>query len=300
LATALLLGGASFTTGAFIAAGQPETVVRDYFAALQRGDAAAALGYGARPTGSTTMLTSTFLAKQNAAGPIQALAVNRVRREGDRAQVDVTYTLGLSAHPTRVDDTVAVVRSGHGWRLTRTTVTEQVAAGGGSDLARFAGFAVPDGEYPMFPGAVPVTYSTPNLMLAPTHRVVTFNDGGLLLVDATVSPAGRAALTDAITGGLRACLNGDSRTQYLCPEPDSGVAVPGSLRGRLTGPVGKALDYQLAGTGAEITVTGDVPVAASYRRLDVNDVPSTVTTKTDTVEAHAYATKPNAYWWVSE
>ncbi|HKN98738.1 MAG TPA: hypothetical protein VJX10_16585, partial [Pseudonocardiaceae bacterium] len=198
LATALLLGGLSVAAGAYVAEAQPGTVVLAYFAAVQRGDAAAALGYGARPAGSAALLTPAILAAQNAAGPIQDVAVRHVRRTGDRAAVDVTYTVGFATGPVTVADTVPVVRAGHGWRLAHSAVPQELSAGDGSDLARLAGFAVPDGTYPMFPGAVPVTYITPNLAPAPGSRVVSFDDGGLVSVDATVSRTGRAALATAV------------------------------------------------------------------------------------------------------
>lgn len=300
LATAILLGGAVVAAGAYTSAAQPETVVVAYFAALQRGDAAAALGYGALPAGSTTLLTPAVLAAQNIQGPIQSVTVHRVRRNGNRAQVDVTYTVGIVGHPVTVADTVPVVRAGHGWRLVESAVAQELGPGGGSDLARFAGFAVPDGDFSMFPGAVPVTYLTPNLVLAPHSQVASFNNGGLLLVDATVSPAGRAALTSAVTAALRSCLTGRSATQHLCPAPHPGVAVPGSLRGRLTGSVGHALTVQFPGSDSEIEVSGDVPVTGSYRRLDVNDIATSVTTTTVPVDAHAYATNLNTIWWADK
>lgn len=300
LATAILLGGTAVTAGAYTADAQPQTVVLAYFAALQRGDAATALGYGARPEGSGALLTASVLAAQNAAGAIQNVTVDRVRRTGDRAEVDVTYTVGYAVDPVVVDDTVPVVRAGHGWRLVTSAVPQQIAQGGGSDLARMVGFALPEGDFPMFPGAVPVTYVTPTLALAPGSRVVSFNEAGLLLVDAAVSRTGRATLTAAVVTTLRSCLSGRSATQYLCPTPNSAVAVPGSLRGRLTGSIDEALVFRLPGVDGEISVSGNVSVAASYQRLDVNDIVSKDTTEVVPVDAHAYATKPEAVWWVDE
>ncbi|HEX3648203.1 MAG TPA: hypothetical protein VHV49_07235 [Pseudonocardiaceae bacterium] len=293
LATALLLASGSIAVGAYTADAQPETVVLAYFAALHRGDAAAALGYGPRPPGSTALLTPAILAAQNATGPIQDVAVRHVRRTGDRATVDVTYAVGS----VPVADTVPVRRAGRGWRLAHSAVPQDVSAGDGSDLARLAGFAIPNGNYPMFPGAVPVTYRTPNLAPAPGSRVVSFDDGGLVAVDATVSPAGRAAVASAVTAALRSCLAGRSATQHLCPAPHPGVAVPGSLRGRLTGSVARALRYQVRGTDGEIRATGTIPVAASYQRLAVDDVVSTRTTGTIAVTADSYGTQPGTIWW---
>ncbi|HEY1572801.1 MAG TPA: hypothetical protein VGG05_15770 [Pseudonocardiaceae bacterium] len=297
LATALVLGGGSVAAGAYTADAQPETVVLAYFTALQRGDAAGALGYGPRPVGSTALLTAAILAAQNATGPLQDVRVENVQRDPDSARVEVAYTVGFAAGPVTVDDTVPVVRDGHGWRLAHSAVSQYVAAGDGSDLARFAGFAVPDGDFPMFPGAVPVTYRTPNLTLAPGSRVASFDDGGLVSVDGTVSTAGRKAIAATVTSALAACLTGRSATQHLCPAPHPGVAVPGSLRGRLIGPVQPALRFQLRGAAGEIGVTGNVPVAASYRRLDVNNVATTQATTMVPVTVSAYVGEPMTIWW---
>jgi hypothetical protein len=295
LATALTLGGTSVAVGAYTADGQPDTVVRAYFAALQRGDAAAALGYGAVPSGPTGLLAPAVLAAQNSIGPIQDVVVRGVRRAGDSARVFVTYTVDLRSGPVAVSDTVPVARHGHGWRLVRSAVPESIRPGGASALASVAGSAVPTGVVPMLPGAVPVSYDSPNLELAAASRVVRFADSGVLPVDAAVSAAGRAAIASGVRVALAACLAGRSVVQALCPVPDAVAGVPGSLRGSLTGPV--TLSFQVDLPDGVITVHGSAPVAGMYQRLDDDNIPSTQTVRSTGLSADVAATTPGTVRW---
>ncbi|HEX5403217.1 MAG TPA: hypothetical protein VFX16_13030 [Pseudonocardiaceae bacterium] len=287
LAVALTLGGTAVALGAYTADGQPATVVREYFAALSRGDAAAALGYGTVPAGPTGLLAASTLAAQNSLGPMRDMVVHGVRQHGDTAQVFVTYTVGLRSGPVEVSDTVPVRRHGHGWRLVGSAVGERISPGAGSALAAMAGSAVPTGEFPMFPGAVPVTYNSPDLTLAPDSSVVRFADGGQLSVDAEVTLIGRAAITPAVRGALTACLAGTAANEERCPVPDAVAGVPGSLRGGLTGQ--PALSFQVAGSAGVITVRGSVPVAGTYQELDENNIARTRTVTSTRLSA----------WWVS-
>lgn len=296
LAVAVTLAGVSFAIGAYTAVTRPDAVVLDYFAALGRGDAAGALGYGPAPHGPKGLLTSAVLADQNAAGPIENVGVLRVRQRGATARVDVTYTVALRSGPLVVADTVPVVRQGRGWRLVWTAVTERVRPGNGSELAAFAGAAVPEGEVPMFPGAVPVTYDTPLLTAAPDHRVVRFaDDGGALPVDAMVSPAGRATLGDTVAASLAACLAGRSRTEELCPTPNGDAGVPGSLRGTLDGPA--SLTFAVPSAGGRIEISGTVPVRGTFQRLDDDNIAASQVVRATPVSGFSYATRPGSVWW---
>jgi hypothetical protein len=295
LATALTLGGAAVAVGAYTADAQPDTVVRAYFAALRRGDAAGALGYGTVPAGPGGLLGQAVLAAQRAAGPIEGLVVRGVRRSGDTAEVSITYTVDLRSGPAAVSDTVPVVRHGHGWRLVRSAVLERIRPGSGSVLAAVAGSAVPSGEFPMFPGAVPVGYDSPNLEPAPESRVVRFAGSGSLPVNAAVSAAGRAAIAPAVRVALAACLAGRSATQPLCPLPDAAAGVPGTLRGRVTGPV--SLSFQVDTVDGEIGVHGTAPVVGTYQHLDDNNIVSRETVRSTGLNAHCAAATPGTLRW---
>jgi len=97
---------------------------------------------------------------------------------------------------------------------------------------------VPTGDYPMFPGAVPIIYHTPNLEADSSSRVVRFAGTGDMQLNAQVTAAGRKSIVPAVQAALAACLAGHGAPQPLCPVPDPETAVPGSLRGRMTGKPG--------------------------------------------------------------
>ncbi|HEX4704618.1 MAG TPA: hypothetical protein VH352_20995 [Pseudonocardiaceae bacterium] len=297
LATAVTMAGASLAAGAYIGAASPETVVRAYFAALAAGDAAGALGYGTVPGGRRDLLTADALAAQNAVAPITGLAVWTGHRAGDNALVDVTYVLDLPSGRTSVSDAVPVVRQGHGWRLVRSAVAKIVRPGNGSMLATFAGAAIPSGAYPMFPGAVPVSYETPILQPDADSSVVRFTDLGDLEVTASVSRAGQAAIASSLKAALAECLAGRSRAEALCPVPDRDKSVPGSLRGTTNGTsVGPPLLTVQTATG-KIGITEEANVHAKYQRLDENNLSTTSTVQSVGLYAHCYATVPGVIVW---
>jgi hypothetical protein len=297
MAVLVLLGGASVATGAVLSGGSPETVVRGYFAALADGDAAGALGYGQVPPGRHTLLTPAVLAAQNSFGQVQDLAIRHVVVAGSTAEVDVRYTVALRTGPVRVSDAVHLVRRDSGWRLLRSAVPVRLAAGNGRELASIAGAALPGGRVLMFPGAVPVGFDTPNLLLAAGSRVLRFADSGYLNVGAAVSPAGRRAIVPALIAALRACLAGRAAAEELCPLPDSAAGVPGSLRGRVFGEPTLTLRVQSA--DGRIDIRADVPVYAAYQQLDDNNLASSQSVETASVSAFCYASSPAAVSWVT-
>jgi hypothetical protein len=307
LAVALTLAGSSLAVGAYAADAMPGTVVRAYFAALQRGDAAAALGYGVVPedpiiadtdiSAQHDLLTPGVLAAQNAVAPIEAFAVRRVHQSGHTANVDVTYTIDPPSGRQVVFDTVPVERHGHGWRLQETAVPEILNPGPGSGLASIAGSAVPSGQYDLFPGVLPVRYDTPNLQLGASSRVVRFFDSGTFSVDAEVSAAGRKAIAPSVDAALSACLAGQSAAQPLCPVPDVDASVPGSLRGKPTGSAARTMMLRVDSLDGEIHIGGSAPVSATYQALNENNIVSTATTRTTPLSGYCYATTAQIVRW---
>ncbi len=300
LATAVMLAGASIAVGAYQGAGDPATVVRSYFAAVAAGDAAGALGYGDLPAGRRDLLTADVLAAQNAVAPISDLIVLRVQHSGaNLATVDIGYTLDFASGPTIVVDTVALSRHGHDWRLASSAVAERVSPGNGSTLATFAGATVPTGDYGMFPGAVPITYHTPNLEADSSSRAVRFAGTGSMQVDAQVTAAGRKAIAPAVNAALAACLAGKGAPQALCPVPDPETAVPGSLRGRTTGKAGAGLQLIVTSSDGEIDISEEATVSGIYQSLDENNLASAVTVKSVGLRAHSFATTPGKIVWAT-
>jgi hypothetical protein len=300
LATAVTLAGASITVGAYQAAGDPAAVVRAYFAAVSSGDAAGALGYGDLPGGRRDLLTSDVLAAQNAVAPIGGVTVLRVLHRGaDTAVVGIGYTLDFASGPTVVSDLVPVFRRGHDWRLALSAVPEHVDPGNGSTLATFAGAVVPTGDYAMFPGAVPITYHTPNLEADSSSRVVRFAGTGNMQLNAQVSAAGRTSIAPAVQAALAACLAGRGAPQPLCPVPDPATAVPGSLRGRTTGKPGVGLQLIVTSSDGEIDISEEATVSATYQSLDENNLASATTVKSVGLRAHTFATAPGKIMWAT-
>jgi hypothetical protein len=219
-----------------------------------------------------------------------------VHRNRDSAVVNVTYTLDLATGRTTVLDAVPVSRHGNDWRLDRSAIPVAITPGDGSTLATFAGATVPNGDYAMFPGAVPVTYSTPNLAPDPASQVLRFTDSGTLEVNAVVSPAGRKLITPAVRAALAACLGGKGNPQALCPEPGGELAVPGSLRGTVTGKA-PSLVLLVNSTNGKIDISGETDVHGTYQKLDDNDIASSTSTNTVDVHAHCFATIPGVIIW---
>jgi hypothetical protein len=303
LATVTTLAGTSFAVGAYAADALPDTVVRAYFAALQRGDAAGALGYGAVPDDGTQpsvqhqLLTSAVLARQNSLAPIRDVTVRKVERSGDTANVAITYLVDLPSGDQVVSDTVPVTRHGHGWRLVSSVVDRVVRLGGGSALASIAGAKVPSGQVDLFPGALPITYDTPNLELTAPDRIVRFADSGELVLDASVSQEGRRAIAPAVDAALAACLAGRSTAQPLCPVPDVDSSVPGSLRGRPTRSVLTTMVLRTFSPDGRLDIRGAAAVDATYQRLDDNNIAATEHTMTVPLRASCYPTEPGTVRW---
>jgi len=226
--------------------------------------------------------------------------VLRVRPAGtDHATVYLAYTLDFASGPTIVADAVSVVRRGHDWRLVAAAVPVSVSPGSGSTLATFAGSAVPNGDYAMFPGAVPVTYHTPNLEADSSSRIIRFTGTGTMRVNAQVSAAGRHAIAPAVQAALVACLAGRGSPQALCPVPDPETAVPGSLRGRTTGKPGAGLQLIVTSSDGEIDISEEATVSGTFQSLDENNLAKATTVKSVGLQAHSYATAPAKITWAT-
>lgn len=297
LATVATLAGTSIAVGAYQGAGDPGTVVQAYFAALSSGDAAGALGYGDLPSGRHDLLTSAMLAAQNATAPIGNVTIGQVRRSANNALVNISYTLAFSSGKATVLDAIPLSRRGHYWRLTRSAVPLSINPGNGSTLANFAGSQIPSGDYAMFPGAVPVTYDTPNLELDPFSRFVHFAGNGNLQVNAQVSAVGKKVITPVVRAALTACLAGEDKAETLCPLPDLDVGVPGSLRGIATGQTTGPVLLLVEGPSGKIDITEEAAVNATYQKLDENNLASPTTVDSVNVHAHCFATVPGTIIW---
>lgn len=299
LALIALVGGSLVAYRGYAATSGPDGVVRDYFAALARSDAPAALGLGELPDGPHTLLTSTVLREQQRIAPISDVQVAAVATHGDRASVTVRYRLGFAAGTRPASDVVPVYRRDSVWRLSRTAAGTELRLTQAVERATVAGGPIPDGTVLLFPGAVPIGFDTPYLELDPASAQVGFATNPETDVLVRVSAAGTAAARAVIGTALRACVSAGSAADPRCPLP-SGRCVPGSLRGRLTGST-NTLDVRLeAAPAGVIGISGTVAFRGSYRVLDFDNIASSRSgTAQLQVDATVYAIAPLTLRWSS-
>jgi hypothetical protein len=279
LAAAVFVSGAVVTVRSYQDTAGPGGAVRGYFAALEHDDAAAALGFGALPPGQHLLLTATVLRAQQRIAPIADIRIGRVRRSGNRATVAVDYALQFATGSRQIADSVQVVHSGRRWRLTRTAVPTQIRLLQAVDRATILGARLPHGPVLLFPGAVPVAFTTSDLQLAPGTDTVAMNSAtpdGTASTDLTVqvSPLGRSTVLAAVTAALQACVKGGASVDPTCPLP-SDRYVPGALHGSFPA---SATDHLSMGVSADPSGVieidnATVEVTGHYTVLDFNNQP---------------------------
>jgi hypothetical protein len=265
-------GGTAVAYQAYRSTAGADGAVRGYLAALADSDAPAALAFGDLPAGPHTLLTDAVLREQQRIAPIRRVQIVSVERSGDRAEVAVRYRLEFASGMQIVNDTVAVHKRGHAWRLDRTAVATDLHLAQAVDRATVVGAAVPDGTVLAFPGAVPIRFDTPYLQLAAQTASVSFARPNAAQGRVEVSDAGRRALGAALEKALRGCLAAGKAADPVCPLPSSRF-VPGSLAGRITGSVAESMNLAVDDTAAgTIDISGSVPFTGSYRELTFDNI----------------------------
>lgn len=295
LAVAVIAAGGVLAVRGWLAARTgPDTVVRRYFAALQRGDAAAALSYGTLPAGSRALLGDAVLRAQQQAAPIRSLSLISTRTAAGRATVELGYVLDFPDGPSTVAAEVSLHRSGGGWLLDAAAVPTRVVFDAARQRASIGGARVPDGRALLFPGAVPVRFDSPYLTATIGNGSVTFGAPATTGVQVSLTAAGRAAMRSRLTVALDHCL---TRGGATCPQPD-GRYLPGSLRGRTDGPLH---GVRIALTGSPlgvISVGATAGVDVRFRRLDFTDGLRTGRGSVDlSLQAEAVARAPLQLRW---
>jgi hypothetical protein len=294
-AVALLAGGAVVGIRGYAKTAGADGVVRGYFAALARSDAADALAFGDIPAGPHTLLTATVLREQQRIAPLRDYSVGVVRRSGDSATVEVTYTLDFDARAITDTDTVRLHRNSAGWRLDRVAIPTELESSTARDRQSIVGAGIPAGPTLLFPGALPVGLDTPYLELDPERDRISFDALPQTTIYVDVSAAGRNAATAAARAKLLRCLA--DRPDATCPLPNERY-VPGSIHGTLTGGL-KDVSVELApdriGT---LRVHARATVSGSYARLDFRNQRIDGRGLVDVeVNAVAYAVAPLALRW---
>ena len=234
LCAALATGLGVATAHRYAARSGPESVVRDYFAALAAGAAPAALALAADPP-SGRWLTSVVLRQQLQAAAITGIAVLGSTRAGTTATVRVRYQLRYPDGAREVTDTARLVRHGSSWRLSRVAAPVRVTADA-TDVGRLrlAGRRLPAAAVTMFPGALPLTADPPALRAlvdSGDQPVVRLADPSLAVrARLTIPPALRAQAEQALDRLVARCLAAGSHDP-LCPLPVGGRPIPGTLHG---------------------------------------------------------------------
>jgi hypothetical protein len=294
----LLAGGVTVGVLGYAATGGPDGAVRGYFAALADSDAATALAYGDLPAGSRRLLTDEVLRAQQNIAPLRDVRLTAMQRVGDRARVQVTYTLAYPWTDTAQSSTVTLHERGGEWRLDQVAVPVELSPFAARQRLSILGAALPRGTVLIFPGALPITLDTPYLRPNAYFDNVTFGAPGRLDVRLDVTDAARAAFTRSTLAAVRRCVTGGA--DPACPLPDERY-VPGSIHGRIRGGLRAAniyLDQQ--DTVGTLRLSAHVIVSGSYRRLTFHNVQRSGHGELDLdVEARAYAVPPLRLRWVT-
>jgi len=276
LSVLVLAAGAVYAVLTWQNQSQPGTVAADYLAAVARDDAPAALSYGTMPAGPQALLTTDALRRQLAIASMTGITVVAVDQSGHDAVVSVVYQLNFASGAVRVNDKIRLVRSGHTWRLASVAIPLTLRLSKASARAELAGAQVPADSQLYFPGALPLTFDTPNLVAASQDQVVKFTGPSSLDVAVQVSAAGRVAVWTALNTALRACLAGTFAAPATCPQPGVAGTVPGSLRGTTTYNTSAPMDLPvLDGPEGIVQVSSEAPINGTYSKLDFNNLPQT-------------------------
>jgi hypothetical protein len=280
-----LVGGVVVAVTSYLSVPGPDGVVQDYFAALAGGDATSALGYGDVPSGDRSFLTAAVLQDQLAAAPITSVQVSPMAQ----GSVPVTYRLAGVA----ISDSVPVLKRSGSWRLRASAVHTSVSLAAAGQRAIFAGASVPTGQPLLFPGALPVRFDSPVLLVPAGSAVVRFAGSSTEAVAVQVSVAGQRAITTAMVTTLTSCIT-SATPAAACPVPSgTGIrAVPESLRGKVTGSPVVHVSVAPQADG-KLSITGQVEVDGSYQSIDYENQASTKTGQLDvSFTAHSYAGDP--------
>lgn len=269
LGAALLASGVVLAVHGAATTDGPATVVRKYFAALARGDAAQALAYGTVPDGPRRLLTSTALHEQNRIAPLRDVSVEATERHGDRATVTVHYTMAFADGAVSRITHVPLYYSDAEWSLDRVAIGAFVAPTTAQDRLAVLGAPVPTGRILLFPGALPITTDTPYLELVSALDYVSFDSPSTLDVPVRVSNAGEAAVRTAVRAALNRCLAGSA--DLTCPLPTDRY-VPGTVRGTLNGPIGGLVDLDQNDSSGLLTYAGTPSITGSWQRLDFHNM----------------------------
>lgn len=255
----------------YAAARGPGSVVRGYFQALADGNAPAALAFAdVAPKGQ--FLTSVVLRQQLQAASLSDLSIVRTTRLGSTATVDVRYQLRFSSGTQAVTDSAQLIRRGSSWRLIKVAGTVSLAIQtAGADRLSFAGRPLPTAAVTLFPGALPLAVDSAALQVLGQPMLRLADARTVARTAISLSPQLRGQVQRAVGKLLTDCLAATSNDP-LCPVPDSGRPIPGSVHGQPAQPLAST-DLRIELTEGLIKVRAEVPVRASWKVWDFENQP---------------------------
>lgn len=250
--------------------------VEPYFAALARGDAAAALRTASLAPDDTTYLTDEVLATQRATAKLTNVHIGQVRRiDAEDATVTVSYTMGA----TPVQAVLPVDKGADGqWGVTNPTVRVNL---GPSLVAvpqlTFFGRRLPPKtiSVEIFPGPFEIGTSDPYVTVS-FHGGETYKgDENAAFVPGRESvPAAQADLTRAartqvlasIAARLTRCAASHDLAPAGCPQRVYDAhAVRGTAVWGVPSTDALAKDLRIAGQTDQVDVTGELRWPVSYQ-----------------------------------
>ena len=301
LCLVIAAGGATYAVVTYQNQSQPGIVVQDYFAAVAADDAPTALSYGAMPPGPQSLLTDAALRDQTAIAPMTGITVVAVNQHGNEALVTVRYNLTFPKPRgvVVVNDNVKTVRRGHVWRLAAVAIPLQLNLAQAADRAELDGSAVPTNSQLYFPGALALTFDTPNLALTQSPTI-QFDKPDIADLTVQVTVVGQQAIWLAMDNALKQCLAGTFAAPATCPMPSVQDAVPGTLRGTTTySPTSSIVNLVVLNSrDGAVSVRSAAPVSGQYQALDYNNLPvPTPVYTTLSLVATCSALAPNTIFW---
>lgn len=234
IASVLIFGGGSGGDGAE----NPSQAVQEYFEALSRGDAKAALALGESQPPDTTFLTDEILKKQIAAEPIANIkTLGETPGANGAVMVQVSVSLGGKTQSGKIP----VSKTDDGWKVPHAAMKMDLNKNSGLYKPQlFDAVTIFDEPTPksgvayVFPGPVELGSSNPNLKI--TGRDFGLTPGlmniylGLLQqnLNIDVSEEGTKAIRDAILAHLKDCARS---TQLQPPNCPFGIGVSSLVDG---------------------------------------------------------------------
>lgn len=264
VAAGLLLTGGSSSPG-------PDAVVRDYLAALARGDAAAALQTGPAPS-STTFLTDDILKQQQAAAKITDIKIGQVQREGDQARVAVSYKFGA-----KTEDVRAPVRKVKGkWQIAATTVKLDMSESRDVPGLTLYGKPISADTIEVFPGPLKFGSTDPNLKVtdddADDFETTPGEHLGPFLEAELTDKAKKDAIA-AVQSSLQRCVKAHDLRPAKCPQETWDFQfVNGSARWKIVNDLNSGLRVDTSSTHPGVAdVVGTIQWQVTYKYKDFDD-----------------------------